>query len=112
MKCEGSLTVEEIAAFTHKKPTFIRRAIENGSLPIGSYNREGSRASYYISPKRAYEWIGYRREENIDSNTSAPGDGDIGSYGSRESMGNSLLLDRHNSEWDMDNRISDSSRQT
>lgn len=103
MRYDGTLTVEEIAAFTHKKPTFIRKAIENGSLPIGSYNREGSRASYYISPKRAYEWIGYKREESIDNNTPTPGDGDIRSNGSREGLGNSLLLDRHNSEWNMDN---------
>ena len=64
---EGTLTVQEVAKFMHKSEVFVRAGLENGSLPIGSYDKRGGRASYYISPKRAYEWLGYRRhEENTD----------------------------------------------
>ena len=62
----GSLTIREIANFIGKSEVFVRKSIENGSLGIGAYDREGSRANYYISPKLAYERLGYRRnEENI-----------------------------------------------
>lgn len=62
---QGSIEVEEIARWMQKSPTFVRKSIENGSLPIGSYNKNGNRGSYYISPKRAYEYIGYIREEDL-----------------------------------------------
>jgi len=74
MRWQGSIDVEDIAKWMSKSPTFVRKSIENGSLPIGCYNKNGNRGSYYISPKRAYEYIGYIREEdkrdeenNIDS---------------------------------------------
>lgn len=69
----GSLTVKEIAAFIGKSEVFVRAGIENGSLPIGGYDRKGERANYYISPKRAYEWLGYiRHEENTDGYSTLP----------------------------------------
>lgn len=63
MSFEGSLTIKELAHFMDKSEVFVRKSIENGSLPIGSYTREGKKSSYYISPKRAYEWLGYMRNE-------------------------------------------------
>ena len=63
MKWNGTLTIQEVAEFMGKSVYFVRRSIENGSLPIGCYTREGEKAGYYISPKRAYEWLGYEREE-------------------------------------------------
>lgn len=69
---EGSLSVEEIARFMGKSKEFVRMGIENGSLPIGSYTRVGKKASYYISPKRALEFMGYKRDEkNINSDVTA-----------------------------------------
>lgn len=59
----GSLTVGEIAKFMNKPDLFVREAIKNGSLPIGAYTMN-KQASFYISPKRAYEYLGYRREKN------------------------------------------------
>ena len=58
-----------------KSEVFVRESIKNGSLPIGSYTQKGDRASFYISPKRAYEWLGYRNEEDSCYNADAsPGD--------------------------------------
>lgn len=71
MSYAGTLSVEEIAHFMNKSPMFVRRSIENGSLPIGAYDRQGSRGSYYISPKRAEEYLGYvRGNENEEENLS------------------------------------------
>lgn len=72
----GSLSVEEVASFMGKSKEFVRQAIENGSLPIGCYSRTGKKSSYYISPKRAEEWMGYKRdEENINNGfTTCNGD--------------------------------------
>lgn len=72
MNYKGSLSVKEIAEFMGKSQIFVRKSIENGSLPIGSYNREGKKASYYISPKRAAEWLGYvRDDEKTDDHDNA-----------------------------------------
>lgn len=73
MDFNGSLTVKEIAEFIGKTEVFVRAGLENGSLPIGSYDRKGKRANYFISPKRAYEWLGYiRHEENTDGYSTLP----------------------------------------
>lgn len=76
MNCAGTLSVEEIANFIGKSPMFVRRSIENGSLPIGAYDREGKRGNYYISPKRAYEYIGYKRDEE-ENNFRGYGNDDV-----------------------------------
>lgn len=62
MDNRGTLSIDEVADFMGKSKLFVRRSIENGSLPIGCYTKEGTRCSYYISPKRAYEYLGYERE--------------------------------------------------
>ena len=71
MRFDGSLTVKEIADWTGRSEVFIRKSIENGSLGIGAYMRENKNASYYISPKLAWERLGYRRdEENSDTHAA------------------------------------------
>ena len=66
-KSYKSYTVSEIAEYMGKSEVFVRKSIENGSLPIGCYVRQGTKGSYYISPKRAWVWLGYvRNEENTD----------------------------------------------
>ena len=67
MRYDGTLTVGEIAEWIDRSPTFVRKAIKNGSLAIGAYTEEGSRSTFYISPKLAWERLGYRRDEEIDS---------------------------------------------
>ena len=68
MNYKGTLTIREIAEFIGKSEVFVRGSLENGSLGIGAYDRKGGRANYYISPKLAYERLGYVRDEkNIDS---------------------------------------------
>lgn len=55
-----------------KSETFVRKSIENGSLPIGCYVRQGTRGSYYISPKRSWVWLGYIRDEENTDGYSTP----------------------------------------
>lgn len=70
MDFSGTLSVEEIANFIGKSKVFVRKSIENGSLPIGAYTREGTAGSYYISPKRAWEYMGYKRDEESINNSN------------------------------------------
>lgn len=92
MSYRGTLTIREIAGFIGKSEVFVRKSIENGSLPIGSYTREGKKASYFISPKRAEEWLGYKREENTNDDSSDAFDYFInGQSRSQDRLGNSLL---------------------
>lgn len=73
----GSLTIDEVATYMGKSKLFVRKAIENGSLPIGCYTKNGNKASYYISPIRAYQWMGYKRdEESINDDTDGSNDFD------------------------------------
>ena len=96
MNYRGTLTIREIANFIGKSEVFVRRSIENGSLDIGAYDREGKRANYYISPKLAYERLGYKRdEENLGDYSADSSDYLYGSQGRcAEGMGNSLLNNR------------------
>lgn len=101
---KGTLTVKEIAEWIGKSEVFVRKSIENGSLEIGAYTR-GDRGSYYISPKLAWERLGYRRDETSIDHGSDDSDKRIDQSGSsREVLGNSLLSDRHNSEWNLHDR--------
>lgn len=70
MTYKGTLSIEEVAAFMGKSKLFVRRSIENGSLPIGAYTKEGKVGSYYISPKRAYEYMGYKRDEESTNDST------------------------------------------
>ena len=71
MRYDGTLTVGEIAEWIDRSPTFVRKAIKNGSLAIGAYTEEGSRSTFYISPKLAWERLGYRRDEKDHDDGSA-----------------------------------------
>ena len=113
MNYQGTLTVKEIANWIDRSEVFVRRSIENGSLPIGAYTREGSKGAYYISPKRAWEYLGYKRdEENTDNHSTPLHDECNGSESSHKGMGNSLLLDRQDSIGNIHHSEQDSSRET
>lgn len=71
MSYNGSLTIDELATFMGKSKLFVRKSIENGSLPVGAYTKEGKKSSYYISPKRAYEYLGYKRDEESNDFNNA-----------------------------------------
>ena len=76
MRYDGSISVKEIANWINRSESFVRGAMENGSLDIGGYVRNGSRGTYYISPKLAWERTGYRRnEEDTDGYSTLPHDG-------------------------------------
>lgn len=108
----GTLTVKEIADWIDRSEIFVRKSIENGSLAIGAYTRQGSRGTYYISPKLAWERLGYRRDEESDYNNDPVTDHEcFGSDGCREGLGNGLLSDRDNSEWHDNDSTTDGGRE-
>ena len=70
MNYKGTLSVKEISDWIGRSEVFVRKSIENGSLGIGAYTREGSKGAYYISPKLAWERLGYRRDEEGNADGS------------------------------------------
>lgn len=57
----GNIPVTEAARIMKKDQQFIRQAMIQGILPIGTaYKKEGSKQyDYYISPKLFWEYTGY-----------------------------------------------------
>lgn len=56
-----NVPISEVAKIMKKDKQFIRIGIQEKWLPIGvAYKREGSNEySYYVSPKKLYEYTGY-----------------------------------------------------
>ena len=56
-----NVPISEVARIMKKDKNFIRIGIQEKWLPIGvAYKKEGSSEySYYISPKKLYEYTGY-----------------------------------------------------
>lgn len=63
MKEEKKITIKKASELMNKSQQFIRIGLQRGILPIGNAVKMSSRWSYYISPKRFYEYIG--KEELI-----------------------------------------------
>lgn len=57
----ANVPISETARIMKKDKNFIRIGIQEKWLPIGvAYKKEGSSEySYYISPKKLYEYTGY-----------------------------------------------------
>lgn len=55
IKC---LTVAEAARLMGKSKQFVRVGLQRGALPFGSAVKMSSKWSYYINPKKFYEYIG------------------------------------------------------
>lgn len=57
----ANVPISEAARIMKKDKNFIRIGIQEKWLPIGvAYKKEGSSEySYYISPKKLYEYTGY-----------------------------------------------------
>ena len=56
-----NITIKEAAKIFGKSEQFVRQGIIEGFLPIGIAFKRGnsSHYSYYISPKKLYEFTGY-----------------------------------------------------
>lgn len=52
------ITVEEAARLMGKSRDFVRVGLQKGILPFGNAVQLSSRWTYYINPKRFYEYIG------------------------------------------------------
>lgn len=55
VKC---LTVAEAARLMGKSKQFIRIGLQRGAFPFGSAVKTSSKWSYYINPRKFYEYIG------------------------------------------------------
>lgn len=57
----ANVPISEVARIMRKDKNFVRIGIQEKWLPIGvAYKKEGSSEySYYISPKKLYEYTGY-----------------------------------------------------
>jgi len=57
----ANVPIAEVAKIMKKDKQFIRIGIQENWLPIGvAYKKEGSNEySYYVSPKKLYEYTGY-----------------------------------------------------
>lgn len=55
----GKITVQEAAKITRKSNQFVRMGLQQKTLPFGAAVKMSSgRYSYYISPKKFYEFVG------------------------------------------------------
>ena len=57
----NNVPISEVAKIMKKDKQFVRIGIQEKWLPIGvAYKKEGSSEySYYVSPKKLYEYTGY-----------------------------------------------------
>lgn len=60
------ISIKEAAEIMGKSQQFIRIGLQRGTLPIGSAVQMSSQWTYYISPKKFYEYTGIR-EANLES---------------------------------------------
>lgn len=57
----ANVPISEVAKIMKKDKQFVRMGIQEKWLPIGvAYKKEGSSEySYYVSPKKLYEYTGF-----------------------------------------------------
>ena len=67
MKVKAILSVEKAARIMHKTPTFLRKGLVQNRFPFGSavQNPKTGYWSYYIVPKKFYEYMGMEVPEDI-----------------------------------------------
>lgn len=56
---KGNIPIKTAAELMGKSPHFVRLAMQQGTLPIGAVIKNGSKSSYYISPKLFHEVTGF-----------------------------------------------------
>lgn len=61
----ANVPISVVARIMKKDKNFVRIGIQENWLPIGvAYKKDGSSEySYYVSPKKLYEYTGYIYEE-------------------------------------------------
>ncbi|MBO5409482.1 MAG: hypothetical protein J6A61_08825 [Clostridia bacterium] len=58
-EAHGKISVCEAAKRMNKSPQFVRMGLQQGTLPFGAaVKMPGGKYSYYISPKKFYEYVG------------------------------------------------------
>lgn len=62
----GKIKVTEVAALLHVSDQFVRIAMQQGVLPIGTALKMSSRWTYQISPKKLADYTGMNIEEELE----------------------------------------------
>lgn len=61
----GKITVQEAAKIMRKSNQFVRMGLQQKTLPFGAaVKMSGEKYSYYISPKKFYEFVGKSSKNN------------------------------------------------
>lgn len=61
---ERNLPIREAARLMGKSDQFVRLGLQRGAFPFGTAVKVSTQFTYYISPKKFYEYIG--REDPIE----------------------------------------------
>jgi hypothetical protein len=61
------ITVKQAAEIMGVSQQFVRIGMQRGQLPIGTAVKMSSVWTYYISPKKFYEYVGNPPENEINS---------------------------------------------
>lgn len=64
---ERNIPIMKAAKLMNKSPQFIRVGLQRGILPFGHAVKMSSKWSYYISPKKFYEYTGFDNNDNKDN---------------------------------------------
>ena len=62
LKASISISVDQAARILGKSNDFVRIGLQRGELPFGSAVKTSSHWSYYINPKRFFEYVGGQEE--------------------------------------------------
>lgn len=62
----GKIKITEVAALLHVSDQFVRIAMQQGVLPIGTALKMSSRWTYQISPKKLADYIGADIEKELE----------------------------------------------
>lgn len=66
-KSYGKITIQEAAKIMGKSQQFVRMGLQQKTLPFGAaVKMSGEKFSYYISPKRFYEFVGETKKDNMN----------------------------------------------
>jgi hypothetical protein len=60
------ITINEAARLMGKSQQFLRIGLQRGIFPFGTAIKLSSMWTYYINPKRFYEYIGEPKDEEND----------------------------------------------
>ena len=59
---ENKISIKKASQLMNKSQQFVRVGLQRNLFPFGTAVKMSSRWSYYISPKKFYEYVGSNKE--------------------------------------------------